>query len=111
MSELGYKVLFVVPTNRLRQERTLDSITLNQFFSVGVSGNDPERKGFDDSGYNVVVLDEIYFTSIGVLARVKNYSESHPNKIIIAAGDCNRLPPVEFGTQQSQLQDLRGPVY
>ncbi len=97
MSELGYKVLFVVPTNRLRQERTLDSITLNQFFSVGVSDNDPERKGFDDSGYNVIVFDEIYFTSIGMLARVKSNSESHPNKIIIAAGDCSQLPPVNFG--------------
>ena len=97
MSELGYKVLFVVPTNRLRQERTLDSITLNQFFSVGVSDNDPERKGFDDSGYNVIVFDEVYFTSIGMLARTKGYSESHPNKIIIAAGDCNQLPPVNFG--------------
>ncbi len=31
-----------------------------------------------------------------MLARIKNYSESHPNKIIIAAGDCNQLPPVNF---------------
>ncbi len=32
-----------------------------------------------------------------MLARVKNYSESHPSKITIAAGDCNQLPPVNFG--------------
>ena len=59
MSELGYKVLFVVPTNRLRQERTLDRITLNQFFSVGVSDSDPERKSFDDRTYSVIIFDEI----------------------------------------------------
>ena len=61
MPKLGHRVLFVVPTNRLKQERTLDRITLNQFFSVGVSDNDPERKSFDDSRYNVIVFDEIYF--------------------------------------------------
>ena len=32
-----------------------------------------------------------------MLARIKNYSKSHPNKIIIAAGDCNQLPPINFG--------------
>ncbi len=86
-----------MPTNRLRQERTLDSITLNQFFSVGVSDSDPERKSFDDSGYRVIVFDEIYFTSLGMLARIKNYAESRPDKITIAAGDCSQLPPVNFG--------------
>ncbi len=72
MPELGYKVLFVVPTNRLRQERTLDSITLNQFFSSGFQIAS-QKKTFDDSGYNVIVFDEIYFTSLGMLARIKNY--------------------------------------
>ena len=82
----------------------MDSITLNQLFSVGVSDNDPERKGFDDSGYNVIVFDEIYFTSIDMLARIKNYSESHPSKIIIPAGDCTQLPPVNFGPNRVKLK-------
>ncbi len=47
-----------------------------------------QRKGvFDDSAYDVFVLDEVYVTSIGMLARIKNYPESHPNKLIIAAGE------------------------
>ena len=64
MTRLGYSVLFVAPTKRLRQERAVGSITLNQLLRVGVSGSDPEKKGFDDSAYDVIVVDETYSASV-----------------------------------------------
>ncbi len=46
---------------------------------------------FDDSKYNVIVSDEIYFADIVMLAKSKRYIENNPDKIILATGDTNQL--------------------
>jgi len=35
---------------------------------------------FDDSKYDVIVFDEIYFANITMLAKVKRYGGNHPTK-------------------------------
>ena len=50
---------------------------------------------FDDSIYDVIVFDEIYFADIQMLTRIKKYSETKLDKIIIATGDTNQLETVE----------------
>ncbi len=79
MSNLGYSVLIVCPTNRLCQNSKENSVTLNQFFSVGITENQDMSK-FDDSSFKVIIFDEIYFCNIKMLARIKRYSESNPEK-------------------------------
>ena len=93
MKERGHKVLFVCPTNKLVQKYKEDGITLNKFFSIGVSSKTKMAK-FDDSSYDVVVFDEIYFYDIPKFARVKQYCQEHPEKTVIATGDTSQLPPI-----------------
>ena len=50
---------------------------------------------FDDSPYNVIVVDEIYFANVRMLAKIKRYSEENPNKIIIATADTNQLECID----------------
>ena len=50
---------------------------------------------FDDSKYNVIVFDEVYFANITMLAKIKRYSENNPNKIILATGDTNQLETID----------------
>ena len=35
---------------------------------------------FDDSPYDVIVFDEIYFANVRMLARIKRYADNNPNK-------------------------------
>ena len=60
MDELGYKAVFVCPTNRLLQEFEGEAMTVNKFF--GTSFGDAYVGLFDDSKYDVIVFDEIYFS-------------------------------------------------
>ena len=94
MEKLGHKVLFVCPTNKLAQNNKEHGVTLNKFFSVGMKDNEVIAK-FDDSIYDVIVFDEIYFADIQMLTRIKKYSETKLDKIIIATGDTNQLETVE----------------
>ena len=55
----GYKVLFVVPTNNLKQECGVEAMTINKFF--GISYGDERLEKFDYSNFDVIVFDEIYF--------------------------------------------------
>ena len=55
---------------------------------------DSKLKRFDDSPYDTIVFDEIYFHDIRKLARIKHYCEKHPEKIIIATGDTNQLETI-----------------
>ena len=41
---------------------------------------DSKLKRFDDSPYDTIVFDEIYFHDIRKLARIKHYCEKHPEK-------------------------------
>ena len=52
MAELGYKVVFVCPTNRLLQEFEGEAMTLNKFF--GISYGDAKLEPFDYSDYDVI---------------------------------------------------------
>jgi hypothetical protein len=56
-----------------------DGITLNKFFSIGINPNAKMAK-FDDSEYDVVVFDEVYFYDVPKLARIKQYCWNNPNK-------------------------------
>ena len=55
-----------------------------------------DMKRFDDSPYDVIVFDEVYFANITMLARIKRYSENSPNKIIIATGDTCQLEAIDL---------------
>ena len=93
MKKRGHNVLFVCPTNKLVQKYGDSGITLNKFFSIGVS-KDTKMPKFDDSDYDVVVFDEIYFYDIRKFARINRYCRENPNKIIIATGDTSQLEPI-----------------
>jgi len=57
--------------------------------------NDEENlTKLDHSNYDVIVFDEIYFTSIQKLHRIKQFCIDNPDKIIIATGDTSQLPPI-----------------
>ena len=60
MAELGYRVVFVCPTNRLLQEFEGEAMTVNKFFGISLGG--AYAKPFDYSEYDVIVFDEIYFS-------------------------------------------------
>ena len=92
MEKLGHKVLFVCPTNKLGINNK--GITINIFFGFGKT-DDIKMAKFDDSDYDVIVFDEIYFYSIGMLQRIKKYCESNINKIILATGDMDQLETFE----------------
>lgn len=92
MEKLGHKVLFVCPTNKLAINNK--GITINKLFGFGMT-NDINMSKFDDSAYDVVVFDEIYFYSIGMLQKIKRYCDNNINKIILATGDMNQLEPIE----------------
>ena len=55
---------------------------------------------FDDSGYDTIVIDEIYFADRHMLAKIKRYSESNPQKIILATGDTNQLETIDQVSDQ-----------
>ncbi len=55
---------------------------------------------FDDSCYDVIVFDEVYFANIIMLATIKRYSEKNPNKIMLATGDTNQLETIDLPSNQ-----------
>ena len=99
MKNLNYNILVVCPTNQLAQDK--NGITLNKFFSVGMT-EDTKMNKFDDSEYDVIIFDELYFTSIDMLRRIKFYVDNNPDKIILGTGDKDQLEPVE---QASNIKD------
>ena len=94
LENLGYKVLFVCPTNKLVQNNKDNGVTLNKFFSIGLT-EDTKLKQFDDSDYDVIVFDEIYFANVYLLARIKNYIDNNLDKIILATGDTCQLETID----------------
>ena len=69
MAELGHKVVFVCPTNRLSQEFEGEAMTVNKFF--GISLGDAYVEPFDYSEYDVIVFDEIYFSGSNVYWKIQ----------------------------------------
>ena len=49
---------------------------------------------FDSSPYDVISFDELYFSSIDMLARIKRFADANPHKIILGTGDKDQLEPV-----------------
>ena len=80
MEERGHKVLFACPTNKLAQNNRENGITLHQFFGIGM-GEHTNRTKFDDSSYDVIVFDEIFFTNVRMLVRIKAYSDATPPRL------------------------------
>jgi hypothetical protein len=101
MEERGYKVLFVCPTNKLAQNNLENGCTLNAFFAVGLTDDATSRMSkFDDSKYDVIVFDEIFFANVQMMAKIKRYSEQNPAKIILATGDTQQLETIDLVSNQ-----------
>ena len=99
LTKRGYNILFVCPTNVLMDKyennhnTKITGVTLNKFFGFGLTENTKITK-FDDSDYQVIVFDEIFFYTPSILARIKKYCVENDSKIIIATGDTDQLEPV-----------------
>ena len=103
MVEKGHKVVFVCPTNKLLQAFEGEAMTLNKFF--GINFADAKLEPFDHSGYDVVVFDEIYFSSLSTYWRIKQFTEENKNrKILIAIGDTKQLKPVQEVTNTQDYE-------
>ena len=101
METRGHKVLFVCPTNKLAQNIIEDGVTLNTFFAVGMTDDATQRIAkSEDSGYGVIVFDEVFFAYVNMLDKTKRYSESNPTKIMLATGDANQLETVDLVSNQ-----------
>ena len=104
MKQRGHNVLFVCPTNKLVQNYGSDGVTMNKFFSMGVDLDSLKVK-FDSSEYDVIVFDEIYMSCIKKFAKIKQFAEAHPDKIIIATGDTKQLEPIDQLSNQVDYDD------
>ena len=89
MSEMGYKVVFAVPTNNLKQECGAEAYTINKFF--GISYGDERIVRLDYEEYDVIVFDEIIFHSVGKWSLIWDFCLNNPDKIVIATGDTKQL--------------------
>ena len=92
MSRRGHKVLFECPTNKLVHKYGVAGVTVNKLFGMSITDEAIEK--FDDSEFDVIVFDEIYFSCIQKLAKINNYCKNNIDKIIIATGDTKQLPPI-----------------
>ena len=95
-AKLGRNVCFVVPTNRLLQEKTgnLEATTYNKFFSIAVD-SDEKLAPYDHSSFDVICFDEVLMGNRFILNKVRLFCLKHPEKIIIGTGDVNQLQSVE----------------
>ena len=53
----------------------------------------------------MIVFDEIFFSSIRKLVRVKRFCEEQPDKIVIATGDTNQLESIDLITNQHDYDE------
>ncbi len=100
-NKLGYKVLSVVPHNRLSQEIDGDAVTLNRFFRIPVHKGD-ELPQFDHSEFDIIFFDEIFMSNEYIYGKILRFVRDNPNKIIIGAGDTKQLPPINDLTNTQQ---------
>ena len=104
MEKRGHKVLFVAPTNKLAYNYGADGCTINRFVGIGLT-EESKMARFDASSYDTIVFDEIFFSSVRKLARIKRYCEEHPEKIIIATGDTCQLESIDCITNQHDYDE------
>ena len=96
---MGKNVLFVVPTNRLLQEKEVEATTYNKFSSIAVHDDVGEKlPQFDYSSFDIIVFDEIYMSNLYVLDKVGQFIKNNPDKIVIATGDVKQIQGVEVMT-------------
>ena len=79
-------------------------MTINRFLSIGMT-DDSKMAKFDDSPYDTIVFDEIFFSSVRKLARIKRYCKEHLEKIVIATGDTNQLESIDCITNQHNYDE------
>ena len=103
LSELGYKVLFVCPTNKLAQNN--HGITINKFFGMTIDNEETLTK-VDASQFDVIVFGEMYFVDIYKLSKIKNFVDNNKDKIIIATGDTSQLEPINEYSNQKKMNML-----
>ena len=97
--KMGKNVLFVVPTNRLLQEKEVEAATYNKFFSIAVHEDVGEKLPASDyTPFNVVVFDEVYMSNLYVLDKVRRFIKENPDIIVIGTGDVKQLQGVEVMT-------------
>ena len=48
------------------------------------------------------MFDEIYFSSIRMLVKIRIFCSANPGKIVVATGDTSQLPPVEQYTNTKE---------
>ena len=96
--------MFVCPTNKLASKYGKDGCTINKFFGIGLT-EQTKMARFDDSPYDTIVFDEIFFSSVRKLARIKRYCDEHPEKIIIATGDSMQLECIDCITNQHNYDE------
>jgi len=99
MRTRGHNVIFVCPTNVLAEKYKEHGCTLNKFLGIGLT-EETKIARFDDTNYDTVVFDEIFFYSIRRLARIKKYCDDNPEKIIIATGDTKQLKAIDVISNQ-----------
>ena len=96
---MGKNVLFVVPTNRLLQEKEVEATTYNKFFGIAVHEDVGEiLQQFDYSSFDIIVFDEIYMSNLYVLDKVRQFIKNNLDKVVIATGDVKQLQGVEVMT-------------
>ena len=93
MKKLGYNMLFVCPNNKQKQDTKADAITLNKFLSTPVEAGE-RLPTFDHSDYNCIAFDELGMAGSYVLNRVREFKDTHPEKIIIGTVDGKQLKPI-----------------
>ena len=79
MLHKGHKLSFVCPTHVSAQKYEENGITLNKFFSIGMTENSNIAK-FDDNPYDTIVFDEIFFYNIKNLSGIKGIAKITPRR-------------------------------
>ena len=90
---LGYNVLFVCPNNKQKQETEADAITLNNFVGIPIEAGE-RLPTFDHSDYNCIAFDELGMAGNYILNRVREFKDTHPEKIIIGTADGKQLKSI-----------------
>ena len=101
INKLGYKVLSVVPHNRLSPEIDGDAVSFNMFFEI--PGD--ELPPFDHSEFDIIFFDEVFMSHEYIYSTTIRCVKDNPNKVTIGAGDTKQLPPINdlTNTQQRYL--------
>ena len=104
-------VLFKISTNKLLQEKEVDAVTYNKFFSIsmGVGGG---LSPFDDSCYGIAAFDEIFMVNMNIWNRMMLFCLRNIDKIRIATGDTKQLQPINrLGSPDKEMNHCVGLIF